>query len=1061
MIEFRLTQAPFRMGLAEGDDPHQVPFGSLVEAKNVRWDTSGRVVKRYGTMAAQITDVVGPHGGSTGALNQIKAIATRGNELVVIGSDSAAPGGGTYLYGLSGAGWRRIHKVPEVEAIVESLILPPDGVATADIAVTATNTSMALVAWIGNDPVGSGTTYSGYVQYAIYDLRSFAMLKSVTYVNSGGSVQGHYGIRVLAMADRFVIVWRNANGIYATNVAYSDMAEGTTTLLRNDVRGYDSAFDAIVVGTNFVVAYENSANALKLYSYNTSHVQQATGGITGEAGNDFRSIAMDQSGTEDIFVAYNVNTAGTIRVATANRTTLAQVLAPVTQWSGAGVATRVFITRQDATNSLVGYSTTSAPSTTRTQQIVNATLASVSGSGRRSYQTILTGCAFALNGLYYVTAITGWGTNSAPAAFTSHLLDVRYDDVSYFGYVWHHRNVHGLDMAAGFLSAGTQPRAATFDGNVYVLIPTINTAYSEVAAGYHQGLQLAVFRQGESSRGMWTTSFYDDSLYIHGGTLSVYDGRNVFDYGFPIPPSKPSISASNTASGAIVAGDYIYQSHYEFTSATGLKFRSPMSLTSANTLVAPNDTMTVTVTNPSSFVSKQNEGDVNLTPVHIFFRSTVGGSQPYRLTYEPRYNTVVASGAFQTSALTDISADASIGGSGPALATRPPPYTTGDILDDEQPPSLVHAVIHRGRFWGVDATRRSLWFSKSFQDDLGYAPGFSSSFRILLDKEASAVGSMDDKLIVFGRREILGYILGAGPAPNGENSDLTDLIGLQSDVGCINPRSIVGSPAGLLFQSERGLMLLTRGLEIQWVSRPVKDTLANFPVVTSAVLVADMNEVRWTCSSNGEDESIVLVWNYVENQWSTFEYTFNGVERPPIAGACMFDAGYLGYAYDETIGQVYTIALADGSVHIEDKATHLDEGTTWVPLDFTTAWVSSAGPLGFTSVRSFMLDGTPHTHHKLNVEIGFDNESAFDQGPRTWRAGESGVTEPDDEKLHAVVSIGTRRKCHSIRFRVYDEAPDNTTTHPVTTGKGPSFQMMGIESGLKVGVTKVTSNQSR
>jgi hypothetical protein len=36
-LEFQLVQAAFRVGLAEGTDPHQVPAGTLLTAENVEW----------------------------------------------------------------------------------------------------------------------------------------------------------------------------------------------------------------------------------------------------------------------------------------------------------------------------------------------------------------------------------------------------------------------------------------------------------------------------------------------------------------------------------------------------------------------------------------------------------------------------------------------------------------------------------------------------------------------------------------------------------------------------------------------------------------------------------------------------------------------------------------------------------------------------------------------------------------------------------------------------------------------------------------------------------------
>ena len=55
----------------------------------------------------------------------------------------------------------------------------------------------------------------------------------------------------------------------------------------------------------------------------------------------------------------------------------------------------------------------------------------------------------------------------------------------------------------------------------------------------------------------------------------------------------------------------------------------------------------------------------------------------------------------------------------------------------------------------------------------------------------------------------------------------------------------------------------------------------------------------------------------------------------------------------------------------------------------------------------------------------------------------------DLEELEMV--IGTRRKCSQIRFRITDATPTNPGTYPVGTGRGPSWDMMGLEVGSKRG----------
>jgi hypothetical protein len=58
----------------------------------------------------------------------------------------------------------------------------------------------------------------------------------------------------------------------------------------------------------------------------------------------------------------------------------------------------------------------------------------------------------------------------------------------------------------------------------------------------------------------------------------------------------------------------------------------------------------------------------------------------------------------------------------------------------------------------------------------------------------------------------------------------------------------------------------------------------------------------------------------------------------------------------------------------------------------------------------------------------------------------SAVTSVGDEQLE--VTIGTRRKCQAIRFRIQDATPSAGT---LGIGRGPAFDMFGIEVGSKRG----------
>ncbi|MCL2724779.1 MAG: hypothetical protein FWD69_10120 [Polyangiaceae bacterium] len=538
---------------------------------------------------------------------------------------------------------------------------------------------------------------------------------------------------------------------------------------------------------------------------------------------------------------------------------------------------------------------------------------------------------------------------------------------------------------------------------------------------------------------------YNREIFITGGLLSVYDGQQVFDYGFSREPTIADIK-EGMAGGSMQAGDYVYGFVAEYYSASGLKYRSPPALLSKPFTLANANYQTLVDLNS---ITVGNKGPVDPSGWYYLtaYRTPMGQANPQQLSIPPSFNMVLNDGSAQLSHLVDTIADGDIG-NGIALAERPAIYTQGGDLADEQPPAQTTMTLHMNRLWIVDGSRHEVWFTKSFLDDEGTAPGFASgAFRFAFEREVVALASLDDKLVVFGRNWMQ-YIIGQGPAANGQNSDLQGPFEIPTDAGCINPRSVISTPVGVLFQSTKGLQLLSRALEVSWVGRPVRETLAQYHDVTSAVLVASANtsHVRFTCNTSDGTSGLVLVWDYAENQWATSKYWADGVYGTPFADACIYR-------------DQYTLVTPLGTVLVEEETTNQDD-THYVPIVIETTDYDAAAadvapgtvpttmssPLSFQSVRRLVLEGVSQDHHDLTVDIAFDGEDAFTQ-THTFEAG-SAVTSPGKLE-HCQVMIGARRKARQIRFRFSDSAPSNGLV--LTTGKGPVLETFGLEVGTKKG----------
>src|SRR5690606_1665560 len=203
----------------------------------------------------------------------------------------------------------------------------------------------------------------------------------------------------------------------------------------------------------------------------------------------------------------------------------------------------------------------------------------------------------------------------------------------------------------------------------------------------------------------------------------------------------------------------------------------------------------------------------------------------------------------------------------------------------------------------------------------GIAPEFPEENAIEIPGDATALADLGDKVAVFTREQVY-VIFGEGPNDLGQQDSFSRPQSLLSDVGCVQRASVVQGPWGVLFQSSRALELLGRDMQVRpRVSAPVEDDLGGASI-TSAVLVPDRSEVRFTAS--GIDS--LLVWNYEFGTWSTW------TDHDDAFGACMLDGVYewlqgpTGAVHPETSGYIDT----------------LDGSTDRVQLDVTTGWLNLA-----------------------------------------------------------------------------------------------------------------------
>lgn len=376
-------------------------------------------------------------------------------------------------------------------------------------------------------------------------------------------------------------------------------------------------------------------------------------------------------------------------------------------------------------------------------------------------------------------------------------------------------------------------------------------------------------------------------------------------------------------------------------------------------------------------------------------------------------------------------------------SSLPVPYTDNE-LEAEAPPALLDVVSTQQRLWALSAESRfSVLVTKPIT--AGYAPEFNSTLSVDVPAEGGecvGLAALDDKVIVFKRSRI--YVIVGDPGDaNGARSTVQKPRLLSGDIGCVSAASIVEGPFGVAFQSARGIELLTRGLELQFIGERVQDTLEQSQR-TAGSLIPTESEVRWVVATDvdGARWSLTgdaLVWDYQMSQWSV-------------------DAVNAAQQYvTDTRGEVWRVA-PNGNV--EAEVTDWTGITTAAyNMSIETPWVQVSGVQGFQRVWRLALLGYYYSGN-LNVTVAYDYDDASTE-THEWL--EADITALAAANGRVLLSIRpNRQKCAAIKVTISEDAIEGQTPPYPTAGRGIELVTLDAEIGVKSGtVRRTTSDGAR
>lgn len=997
----------FGKGLDTKTDDKQVQIGNFLALQNSVFDKQGGLTKRNG-----FPDIT-------------KLPNSEQTTLTTLNDNLLATGSNLYAFNQQIDQWFNRGKVQPVTINTQSLIRSSTTQTSPDTAVAASGLACLVY-------VDSGST----AYYQISDS------------TTGQQVVSRVALPATAVSPRVFLLGRYFVITYIATVSAAPhlqfiaipTANPANPLTATDVSTAVSAlaagYDGVVANNSLYLSWSSTGTTVKIASVSSTLIVSAPASIASHTA-DILSVVADISGSTAVLWVTFWDAGSTNTYTAAFNQSLNQVLAPTTVSTGitlshiTGVATGNVLT---LFYEIVNYydSTGAYPTHTQTDFIRTRTItvAGVVTSPVVILRSVgLASKAFTDSDSGITYMIVTYGETSQPTYFLVDSAGAIYARLAY-------------SNGGGYAANQVLPTVSQVDG-VYMAPYLIKDFLAPVNKGtalpsgtpttgiYTQtGVNLAQFTI--NSEGQYSASIAD-ALHLTGGQLWEYDGVKPVEHGFHVWPENVA-SGTATGSGGLIAQSYYYAFCYEWTDNQGKLHRSAPSIpklqvtttgSSTNTLYIPTLRLTYKITpNPVRIVGYRWS-----TAQQVYYQFTSITSPTLN---DPTVDYVT---------ITDANADSAV--LGQTLL-----YTTGGVIENIAAPASSASTLFKNRLWIIDAEDSNLlWYSKVVIQNTPVE--MSDLFTLYVAPttgaqgstgKCTALGAMDDKLIIF-KKSALYYLTGQGPDNTGANNDYTDPVYIASPVGCDNPNSIVLTPRGLMFGSEKGIWLLGRDLSITYVGAEVERY--NQEQIMSATAIPDTTQVRFILGNR-----TTLMYDYYYGQWGTFS-NISAISATIYQGA-------------------HTYLNSSGRVFQERAGTYVD-GSSPVLLSFTTGWIHLAGLQGYERFYYLHLLGTYLSPFKLNVQIAYDynpsavqatlvlpdnyavpygDESAYGGGPEY--GGSTG-------NVLSARLFPERQKCEAFQITATEVFDTSFDTVP---GAGLTLSELGLTVGVKKGTRTQKASQS-
>lgn len=1034
-LQQQVAVVPMTVGLQDLVDQRVLPVGGgLFEAINCRWDKDGALGKRNGFGA--VTNTLADGSGNTIATEgNVRGLASTGTELVAFGARTL------YAYDPKKDGW--IGRGPLAPAVGKGvpILRARESFACADTARTGN-----YVVYVGHARSERNSTVANSIQFVgrtVTDEYTRGPEDLMTPVTVRGATTPHAPRVIPVSTGQARLFW--LEGV-ATPInllraewditAAPQGAPGTPVTVASIVKYAGDnirTYDVISLSTSlgYCVAYVTNTSAVTVETYDNNDVLVFSRTISV---NNYNRVALAYDSVNDrIIVFLATSTAGVRAEAFAlNRTT-----GLPTAWSAtldtADEPTELGVAVQDAAGNGVFFlwasQVVSAGDTfwrTRYESLTKggAPLAAervifnwtpVSRPWWHGDQCYCAGAEFNRMGLSSYLAATSTvlnfrarENNTTLPPFLAGMYDVA---------------VAPYDITDNALQHGSLNNVTAMPTSGVYRWASISTA---IPSKDHDTRWAADEMEFDFGGKLTWARAYDGTLVVGGSLVNWYDGQGCFELGFAVPPLIAALSGA--AGGTLPAGStQSYNAIWEYYDARGLLHRSMPGPTKNFTLVGAEQSVNLTKTTSTPSTNRPGGKDGNLGVV--YYRSVSGTlsrvSRPKEAVQNNKSSQFV-------NGWTDTGFK-----EGPILYTANGGELEAVAPDGAQSVAVLNDRLWLGGFWKRDRVQFSKRFSTAgVASEYALAPEFNEAFVRLMPSGSriTGLGSLHEKMVLFTEDEVY-VVAGNGPDAAGRNDDLSPVTLVHSDAGCIEPRSVVEAPVGLLFQSKRGIYVLRPDLGLGFVGAPVKTRTETYSVVSSAVLVPKASEVRFTVQNTAGTAGKILVYNYRVDGWTEWDLESLGAGTNFVGAVLHQD--------------VYYAVQANGNVWKEDSTRYRDAFTagagtgTWISMQIDSPWLQGAGPNGWQRV----WEVTPLLERKAAAGMQVDVYVDYGASPDTT------ITITDAVASAWAVNTGPRlrvrrQKNQALRVRWRDSAE---------TGSGRGFVVTGIrlDYGVQAGGSRL------